>query len=36
MFELTITAAFILFVLSPCVAVLRPGACRPEEQPFVL
>ena len=36
MFNVTIIAAFVVFVLSPCVSVLRPGAHRSEDQPFVL
>ena len=35
MFNATIATAFVLFVVSPCVAVLRPGAHRSEDKPFV-
>ncbi len=36
MFEVTLAAMFVLFVVSPVAAVLRPGAHESENQPFVL
>jgi hypothetical protein len=36
MFDVTIAAAFLVFVLSPCVFVLRPGAHHSEDQTFVV
>ena len=36
MFDFAVSAAFLLFVLSPCIIVLRPGADRSEDQRFVL